>query len=201
LDTRGFRSRTHAPDTPSKSILGLRQKKALAHWLLANRATPLKFIASPVTFSTLEGPAGDGWARFTHERAWLFDFLARERICGVVLLSGDTHAAFAVRHQPGLYEFSASPFQAIPMPPLAVPAGLRVLAAGARGEEEVDKGEETVLFNSNEWNFHFATVEVEGGGFTARIFGYWPTDVAPVLLYNLSLAADMLCPAAGLVAS
>ena len=48
-------------------LLGAAQKAALTAWLLATRDVPLKFIASPVPFSTLEGPGGDGWARFPTE--------------------------------------------------------------------------------------------------------------------------------------
>ena len=38
-----------------------------------------------------DGPQGDTWAAFRHERDRLFDFIRDRQIGGVLLLSGDSH--------------------------------------------------------------------------------------------------------------
>ena len=67
-----------------------RHKAWLKDGLRASRA-PFKVLVSGSGWSMGDGPQGDTWAAFRHERDELFDFIRDQRIGGVVLLSGDTH--------------------------------------------------------------------------------------------------------------
>ncbi len=93
-------------------MLGPVQKKWLLDQLKQSTAT-FKVIASPVPWSLdSKGEARDTWNGFKTERKEIFDFLAANKISGVILLSADRHRsdAWKIEH-PGiypLYEFSSS---------------------------------------------------------------------------------------------
>ena len=71
-------------------MLGAAQLAWLEAGLRASRA-PFKLLVSGSGWSMADGPQGDTWAAFRHERDRLFDFIRDQRIEGVVLLSGDSH--------------------------------------------------------------------------------------------------------------
>jgi alkaline phosphatase D len=72
-----------------------------------------KVIASPVPWSlATKGEARDTWNGFKEERQEIFDFLAENKINGVILISADRHRSDAWRidrsNSYPLYEFESS---------------------------------------------------------------------------------------------
>lgn len=114
LDGRWYRDPVEQPDGPAKSLLGRAQLEWLKGRLKASRAT-FKLIANGSSWTTAKGPIGDAWSAYLHERDGLFDFIAREEIGGVVLLSGDAHVGelnaipWSDRGGYDLYELVSSP--------------------------------------------------------------------------------------------
>lgn len=92
LDGRYYRDPNKAPDQPQKTMLGRRQKDWLKERLVRSTA-PFKVLVSGSGWSAAKGAGGDSWASYLHERNELFEFIRRENIGGVVLVSGDTHVA------------------------------------------------------------------------------------------------------------
>jgi alkaline phosphatase D len=90
LDGRYHRDPNGAADGPGKTMLGAAQLDWLKAGLRASRS-PFKLLVSGSGWSMADGPQGDTWAAFRHERDALFDFIRDARIEGVVLLSGDSH--------------------------------------------------------------------------------------------------------------
>jgi alkaline phosphatase D len=90
IDDRYYRDPNDAPDTPDKTLLGAEQMSWLESELEASRAV-FKVIVSGSGWSVAKGMGGDSWAGFVNERNRLFDFIRDKQVCGVVLLSGDTH--------------------------------------------------------------------------------------------------------------
>jgi alkaline phosphatase D len=128
LDCRQYRSPHRDADGPAKTMLGARQKAWLKDGLRASRA-PFKFVLSTVP---LHGPWGpDRWAGYPHERDELLAFVRSERIGGVIVLSGDVHAAVDVDFGDGVREFIAGPIAAWTLCSL-VPIARRYLQASGR---------------------------------------------------------------------
>ena len=119
LDGRYHRDPNTGPDGPSKTMLGAEQRRWLEDALRSSRAA-LKLIVSGSGWSTGDGPQGDTWAAFLHERNALFDFIRDAGIGGVVLLSGDTHAGelncipWSERGGYDLYDLGSSPLAQLP---------------------------------------------------------------------------------------
>lgn len=90
LDNRYHRDPADQADTAAKTTLGQAQRDWLKRELRASRA-PFKLLICGQPWNDGKPPGGESWASFTAERADLIAFIARERIGGVVLLSGDTH--------------------------------------------------------------------------------------------------------------
>lgn len=90
LDVRYHRDPNATPDGPGKTMLGAAQLAWLGAALRTSR-TSFKLLVSGSGWSMADGPQGDTWAAFRHERDRLFDFIRDEGIEGVVLLSGDSH--------------------------------------------------------------------------------------------------------------
>lgn len=107
LDGRFYRENWRRPGA---SMLGPIQKRWLLDALRRSTAT-FKVLASPVPWAedskiaAAGGIANDTWAGHLAERNEIFDLVARERINGVVLLSGDRHRT-DVRQiaRPGAYD-------------------------------------------------------------------------------------------------
>jgi alkaline phosphatase D len=114
LDGRYYRSPSDAPDGASKQFLGPRQNAWLRDALRASRS-PFKVLACGSGWSSEDGPQGDTWAAFLHERNALFDFIRDQKIEGVFMLSGDTHFGevncipWSERGGYDLYDFVSSP--------------------------------------------------------------------------------------------
>lgn len=109
LDTRTFRDPGEAPDQPSKTMLGLKQKAALKTWLLGSQAR-FKLIVSSVMWSDFARHEDEAWLDYASERRELLDFVREHGITGVVLLSGDEHWTGVFRLPPWeTYELSPTP--------------------------------------------------------------------------------------------
>jgi alkaline phosphatase D len=119
LDGRYYRDPNVGTDGPGKTLLGAAQKAWLEAELAASRA-PFKLLVSGSGWSSGDGPKGDTWSAFLHERNALFDFIRDRRIGGVVLLSGDTHAGelncmqWSERGGYDFYDLSSSPLAQLP---------------------------------------------------------------------------------------
>ena len=113
LDVRYHRSPNAAPDDGTKTMLGERQLAWLKRGLLASKAA-VKLLASGSEWQS-NGHA-DSWTSFARERKEVFDFIAANRVEGVVLLSGDRHfsAGYQVRDQ--LVEVTSGPMGSINYP-------------------------------------------------------------------------------------
>ena len=109
LDCRFYRTN---PYVAPRTMLGPVQKK----WLferLQQSTSSFKVIASSVPWAfESKGDAVDTWNGFREERTEIFDFLAENRIGGVILISADRHRSDAWRiERPNgypLYEFESS---------------------------------------------------------------------------------------------
>jgi alkaline phosphatase D len=95
---------------PAASMLGPVQKRWLLDALRTSKAK-FKLLASPVPWAddaktaTAGGVASDTWAGHRAEREEIFDLIARERIHGVILLSGDRHRTdVRLIRRPGAYD-------------------------------------------------------------------------------------------------
>jgi alkaline phosphatase D len=114
LDGRYHRDPNAQTDGPTKTMLGITQKNWLKAGLRASKA-PFKVLVSGSGWSLGDGPQGDTWAAFRHERDELFDFIRDHDIGGVVLLSGDTHVGelncmrWSERGGYDLYDLVSSP--------------------------------------------------------------------------------------------
>lgn len=120
LDSRYYRS---APDAGEPDMLGEAQMAWLKEKLKSSDAT-FKVLASPVpwTFEAKGGtqmtPAGprpgglDTWQGFPEQREEIFDFIAQEKIEGIILISGDRHRsdAWKIQRDEGydFYEFESA---------------------------------------------------------------------------------------------
>ena len=109
LDGRMYRTN---PYDKNPTMLGPVQKTWLLDQLKKSKGT-FKVIASPVPWSlATKGAARDTWNGFKEERKEIFDFLAENKIDGVILLSADRHRsdAWKIERQNGypLYEFESS---------------------------------------------------------------------------------------------
>ena len=118
LDVRYHRSPNKAPDDGTKTMLGKQQLAWLKQELLASKAA-VKFLASGSEWQS-HGHE-DSWTSFARERAEIFDFIADNKIEGVVLLSGDRHfsAGYQVRDQ--LVEVTSGPLGSINYPSANLP--------------------------------------------------------------------------------
>lgn len=92
-DTRSARSPSDMPDEPGKSMLGAAQRRWLERELLAARDRyPVVVWISPVPWIGTPRAGADGWAGYSTERAALAEFIVRNQIGGIVMVSGDNHS-------------------------------------------------------------------------------------------------------------
>ncbi|GAB6166271.1 hypothetical protein JCM19992_22710 [Thermostilla marina] len=88
LDGRYWRT---DPKSANPTMLGEYQKKWLKKELERSDAT-FKVLASPVPWTLdAKGTSLDTWRGFADERDEIFDFLTKEKIDGVILISADRH--------------------------------------------------------------------------------------------------------------
>jgi alkaline phosphatase D len=116
LDCRQYRSPRGAGS--GRTMLGRIQKEWLKDSLRASRAL-FKFVVSSVPFLGEWTP--DAWSGYAEEREELLQFFRAERVPGIVVLSGDAHAALPVQDR-GLHEFVAGPIGAGPLCQVYPPA-------------------------------------------------------------------------------
>ena len=105
LDGRYYRSNSSKLPKSQHTMLGPVQKQWLLDSLKRSKAT-FKVLVSPVTW---RGDGADKWDGFPHEREEFFSFIGREKIDGVLLLTGDRHRTDILVHKRpsayDLYEF------------------------------------------------------------------------------------------------
>ncbi|MBK7470728.1 MAG: alkaline phosphatase D family protein [Betaproteobacteria bacterium] len=117
LDTRQYRDQGGYGPGVGLTLLGARQLLWLKAGLKASTAT-FKFICTSVPFH--QGGI-DKWGGFKVERQALVDFIRREGIRNVVILSADLHAAGDLSDdKTGLIEFLVGPIAA-PLQPVLAP--------------------------------------------------------------------------------
>ena len=160
LDQRRFKSDPAAPDTPAKTLLGIRQRQWLLRTLEASRA-PFKVICSPCTLAPLPANARDGsWAAgFTAERDLLLKHV-RERVGGrTIFVTGDTHWTLAYDRD-GLFE--ARPC------PLGIPTPNDITLTQPNAAEDARRAPGVAYADDDRG--HFALLDVQGGpGGAARL--------------------------------
>ncbi len=106
VDTRRFRSVQAMVDGPEKTMLGTQQKKWFLDTLKRSKAT-FKIVATSVPF---HGGSQDAWGNYKTEREEIVDFLKREKISNVVMISADYHFARDWSNKrTGIHEFMAGP--------------------------------------------------------------------------------------------
>jgi alkaline phosphatase D len=114
LDDRYYRYPNRYPNTPEKTMWGKAQFEWLKQALVSSRA-PFKVVANGSQFWN-RANRFEGLYQFPADQKALGDFLAEQRIPGVLFLSGDRHFAQLLRiERPGtypLYEFTSSPLTA-----------------------------------------------------------------------------------------
>ena len=133
LDPRWF-SRTEPswadPDKPT--CLGERQWAWLRRSLRESDA-PFKVLATGMIWTDKGNAELDDWHTYAHERDAIFDFIAKERIPGVVLVGGDIHVSQAMRHRDrvgyDLWHFVTSPLHEKTIPSLDAPHPDKVFSA------------------------------------------------------------------------
>ena len=63
----------------------------------ASKAT-FKILACGAIWDDKKNGESDDWGTYMHERAALFNFIAKQRIGGVILMGGDIHVSRALRY-------------------------------------------------------------------------------------------------------
>lgn len=127
LDCRSYRSPQTDAEGPAKTMLGAEQKAWLKESLTGSKAT-FKFLVSSVPFLVRGG--ADVWANYVTERRELVEFVHREGVRNLVILSGDFHMALDLEAS-GLQEFLAGPIGAWPQCQMNA-GSLERLKAGGR---------------------------------------------------------------------
>lgn len=114
LDDRYHRDPNALTTDPAKRMLGEAQMAWLKRSLASSRA-PFKIIANG---GQMINPIAlfEGFAQFPAEQKELLDFIAAQKVEGVVFLSGDRHSSELLKITPAggypLYEFTCSPLTA-----------------------------------------------------------------------------------------
>jgi len=111
LDDRTYRTPNNTSEVEGKTILGEAQLKWLEDALVNSIAT-FKVVACGNQVLNPMAPF-EGFARVPHEQKRVMDIVTRNRIAGVVFLSGDRHLSELIKVTPeegyALYDFTCSP--------------------------------------------------------------------------------------------
>jgi alkaline phosphatase D len=133
IDARYFSQTGPSPvDPKKKTLLGARQWEWLKSELAASTA-PFKILVTGMVWHDKPNKEKDDWQTYAHEREALFDFLAENKIGGVVLLGGDVHVSLLLEHLPAerlgypLFEYVVSPLHASVIPSLVPTKDKRLL--------------------------------------------------------------------------
>ena len=89
LDLRSYRSPQNDPPGPQKTMLGAAQKQWFLQALSASQA-PFKFVVTSVPF---QGGGEDTWFSYRAERDEISALIRKQKIGGVIFLTGDYHLA------------------------------------------------------------------------------------------------------------
>lgn len=181
LDTRWFAgTEASFADATKKTLLGKQQWEWLTRGLAESKAA-FKVLACGMVWNGAVRPnKPDYWMAYPHERQALFDFLAKEKIAGVVLVSGDIHRSRVYAFPPEdtgvpypLHELVTSPLGNHPMAAANVPSP-------------------DLRFDSDE-KHQFLLLDVEKEQLVARFH-----SAAKGELHRVQLAADELRPHAAI---
>lgn len=133
IDARYFSQTGPSPvDPTNKTLLGPRQWE----WLkasLTDSTAPFKVLATGMVWHDKPNREKDDWETYAHEREALFDFLAENKIGGVVLLGGDVHVSLLLEHLPPerlgypVFEYVVSPLHDSVIPRLVPTQDKRLL--------------------------------------------------------------------------
>lgn len=114
LDDRFYRDDEQAPVSDDKAMFGPQQMAWLKKSLAKSKATFKLVCNGSQLLSEDKNGKHSGWHSYPTERAGFLAWLAKEKIPGLLFLSGDRHntQVFRLKHQgaPVMYEFSCSPF-------------------------------------------------------------------------------------------
>jgi alkaline phosphatase D len=115
LDNRWYRDADRDVHRKDKRMLGEAQLKWLKNALMQSTA-PLKVIAGGSQFLATVSPRSEGWSQFPQERQDFLDWLAANRVDGVLFLSGDKHHTELTKMDRAgsypLYDLTCSPLTA-----------------------------------------------------------------------------------------
>lgn len=151
LDTRRFRSVQAMADGPEKTMLGTRQKQWFLDRLKRSKAT-FKIVATSVPFN---GGSQDAWGNYKTERDEVVDFIKRENIANVVMISADYHFAREWSNKrTGIHEFTAGPL-----------ASLRTFDKSPEARERHSKGPHFVFGD----DFNFGLLSYDGARNTLTV--------------------------------
>ncbi|MEW4453555.1 alkaline phosphatase D family protein [Bremerella sp. JC817] len=127
LDTRWFaRTEKSFADASKLTLLGKEQWKWLQESLLASTA-PFKLLTCGMIWDDKENGESDDWGTYTHERDAVYQFIADNKIPGVVLIGGDIHCSRLLKYKTEqtigypMYQFIVSPIHDRVIPALNVP--------------------------------------------------------------------------------
>jgi alkaline phosphatase D len=178
LDDRYYRSPNVAPDGPDKTMFGARQLEWLKQALAAAPRSAIKLVAGGSQLWNRR-TRFEGWHHFATERDAFAAWLARERIEGVVFLSGDRHFGELLKIDRAgaypLFEFTSSPLTSRP------PARI----------DKADLANPDVVPGTLVVKRQFGLVRVSGAGDERRI-AFEARDTEGALLWRHNIAASEL---------
>ncbi|MBK7877575.1 MAG: alkaline phosphatase D family protein [Planctomycetes bacterium] len=181
LDTRWFSGTEPSfADATKPTLLGKQQWEWLTRGLKESTA-PFKLLACGMVWNGAVRPnKPDYWMAYPHERQALFDFVAKEKIAGVVLVSGDIHR---------------SRVYAFPPENTGVPYPLHELVTSPLGNHPMDAANvasKDLVFDSGD-KHQFLLLDVERERLVARFHAAARGEV-----HRLELAHDDLRPHAAI---
>ena len=178
LDDRYHRSPNVSPDGPGKTMFGARQIEWLKQRLAAAPRSSIKVVAGGSQFWN-RATRFEGWHHFRTERDAFAAWLARERIEGVVFLSGDRHFGELLKVERAgaypLYEFTSSPLTSRP------PARI----------DKADRANPDVVPGTLVVKRQFGLIRVSGPGDERRV-AFEARDSEGELLWRHEIAASEL---------
>ena len=158
---------------PSRTLLGAKQKEWLKRGLAESQAT-WKLIGSQVMMMAVDVPAGnplnmDQWDGYGGERRELLEFVAKNEIDNVSVLTGDIHTFFAGRVTPTGRQVAGSPravateFVAGSMTSLGIPETIAGMTGTPLPPATVAVLSDSAAFK--EQNPHYEYVDTEHRGY------------------------------------
>lgn len=183
LDDRYHRSPNRWPDGADKTMFGAHQLTWLKQALTSAPKTSLKIIAGGSQFWN-RASRFEGWHHFGTEQRAFAEWLAEQKIDGVIFLSGDRHFGELLRiERPGtypLYEFTSSPLTS--RPPSRI--------------DNAEKSNPDLVAGTLVAKRQFGMIRVTGAG-SDRMIGFESRDSTGALLWRHEVRArDLRTPKA-----